>query len=149
MTVDELKKYNGRSGAKAYVAYKNNIYDVTASPFWKEGEHEGVHFAGADLTAQLAGAPHGDEVFKGFPVVGTLEVSEARAEKTDRASTELKEKLKQWYQRYHPHPMTVHFPIALHLFAAAMDLLFLFFSLIYGNLIYQHLSISNKLFIPS
>lgn len=126
MTIDELKNYNGRNGTKAYVAYKNNIYDVTGSPFWEEGEHEGVHFAGADLTAQLAGAPHGDEVFKGFPVVGTLEVSEARAEKTDRASTELKEKLKQWYQRYHPHPMTVHFPIALHLFAAAMDLLFLF-----------------------
>ena len=34
MTMDELKKYDGRNGAKAYVAYKNNIYDVTESPFW-------------------------------------------------------------------------------------------------------------------
>ena len=126
MTIDELKKYNGRNGAKAYVAYRDNIYDVTESPVWKEGEHEGVHFAGEDLTAQLAGAPHGDEVFKGFPVVERLETAEPQTEKTDTPATDLKERLKQWYQRYHPHPMTVHFPIALHLFAAAMDLLFLY-----------------------
>src|SRR5690554_13075 len=126
MTIDELKKYNGRNGTKAYVAYKNKVYDVTGSPFWEEGEHEGVHFAGADLTTQLSGAPHGDEVFKGFPVVGTLEVSEAQTEQTDTAPTDQKEKLKAWYQRHRPHSMTVHFPIALHLFAAAMDLLFLY-----------------------
>ncbi|MDD2451677.1 MAG: 2-oxoacid:acceptor oxidoreductase subunit alpha [Sulfurovum sp.] len=126
MTMDELKKYDGRNGAKAYVAYKNNIYDVTESPFWKEGQHEGVHFAGADLTAQLAGAPHGEEVFKGFPVVEKLEVPEPQSGKTNAASTENKEKLKAWYHRHRPHSMTVHFPIALHLFAAAMDLLFLY-----------------------
>lgn len=126
MTLDELKKYNGRNGAKAYVAYRDNIYDVTESPLWKEGEHEGIHFAGEDLTDQLSGAPHGEEVFKGFPVVERLETPEPQPEKSDAAETDTKERLKVWYRRYHPHPMTVHFPIALHLFAAAMDLLFLY-----------------------
>ncbi|MBD3791031.1 MAG: 2-oxoacid:acceptor oxidoreductase subunit alpha [Campylobacterales bacterium] len=126
MTLDELKQYNGRNGAKAYVAYRNNIYDVTESPFWKEGDHEEVHFAGEDLTSQLSGAPHGEEVFKSFPVVGRLETPEPQSENTDAAATDTKEKLKTWYRNYHPHPMTVHFPIALHLFAAFMDLLFLF-----------------------
>ncbi|MGC9351629.1 MAG: 2-oxoacid:acceptor oxidoreductase family protein, partial [Sulfurovum sp.] len=126
MTIDELKKYDGRDGAKAYIAYNNVVYDVTESPFWKEGEHEGVHFAGEDLTSQLAGAPHGEEVFKGFPVVERLETPEPQTEKSDAEATDTKEQLKVWYRRYHPHPMTVHFPIALHLFAAFMDLLFLF-----------------------
>ncbi|MFT7879864.1 MAG: 2-oxoacid:acceptor oxidoreductase subunit alpha [Sulfurimonas sp.] len=126
MTIDELKAYDGRDGAKAYIAYNNIVYDVTESPFWKEGEHEGVHFAGEDLTAQLSGAPHGEEVFKGFPVVDRLETPESQTEKSDAAATDTKEKLKVWYRHYHPHPMTVHFPIALHLFAAFMDLLFLF-----------------------
>lgn len=126
MTVEELKAYDGRNGAKAYVAYKNNIYDVTESPLWQEGEHEGVHFAGEDLTSQLSGAPHGEEVFKGVPVVDRLEVPESESEENDAVVTDTKEKLKVWYRRYHPHPMTVHFPIALHLFAAFMDLLFLF-----------------------
>jgi uncharacterized membrane protein len=37
----------------------------------------------------------------------------------------LKERLQIWYKKYHPHPMTVHFPIALHLFSAGLDLFFL------------------------
>ncbi|MDM5270925.1 2-oxoacid:acceptor oxidoreductase subunit alpha [Sulfurovum sp. zt1-1] len=126
MTMDELKKYNGRNGAKAYVAYNNVIYDVTESPLWQEGDHEGIHFAGEDLTSQLTGAPHGAEVFEGFTAVDTLEVPESQTNTNSETEISLKYKLKKWYQYYHPHPMTVHFPIALHLFAAAMDLLFLF-----------------------
>ena len=30
----------------------------------------------------------------------------------------------KWYRKYHPHPMLVHFPIALHLFAGGLDLIF-------------------------
>ena len=122
MTVDELKLYDGRNNAKAYVAYKNVVYDVTGSSFWQGGEHEGIHNAGQDLTSALAGAPHGEEVFKRFPVVGTLEGVQPHKEEKP---TTIRKSLGIWYKRFHPHPMLVHFPIALHLFAAGLDLLFL------------------------
>ncbi|MFA5428853.1 MAG: 2-oxoacid:acceptor oxidoreductase subunit alpha [Sulfurimonas sp.] len=134
MTIDELKRYNGQNGAKAYIAYKSVVYDVTNSPFWKNGDHEGEHSAGVDLTSALSNAPHGDEVFKEFAVVGKLEGSEQISSVTQTPKTQehqndshelFKSKLKTWYRKYHPHPAAVHFPIALHLFAAGMDILFL------------------------
>ena len=125
MTIDELKKYNGKNGAKAYIAYKNVVYDVSDSPLWSGGEHEGEHYAGVDLTAQLAYAPHGDEVFEKFRVVATLEEDGKVQETQSHSSEPLKSKLRTWYKKYHPHPAAVHFPIALHLFATGMDVLFL------------------------
>jgi predicted heme/steroid binding protein len=47
------------------------VYDVTTSPLWAEGQHFD-HFAGGDLTDELADAPHGEEVFENFIVVGEL-----------------------------------------------------------------------------
>ncbi len=73
MTIDELKLYNGRDNAKVYIAYKGLVYDVTDSPLWSGGEHQGSHYAGQDLTSELPDAPHGEEVFKRYPVVGKLE----------------------------------------------------------------------------
>ena len=72
-TKEELSRYNGQGGQRAYVAHEGKVYDVTDSPEWEAGEHQGVHQAGMDLTAALEDAPHGDEVMEGFPVVGTLE----------------------------------------------------------------------------
>ncbi|NOR55842.1 MAG: hypothetical protein GQ531_06510 [Sulfurovum sp.] len=40
--------------------------------------------------------------------------------------TQKKNDLKTLYKKYHPHPMLVHFPIALHFFAGALDILFFF-----------------------
>ena len=125
MTIDELKLYDGRNNARAYVAYKNVVYDVTESPFWEGGEHEGIHTAGVDLTSELAGAPHGDEVFKKFPVVGMLQEKEAPEKTETPVDRPFKITLGIWYKKYHPHPMLVHFPIALHIFAAGLDLIFL------------------------
>ncbi len=120
MTLGELKRFDGRNGAKAYVAYKGKVYDVTQSPLWKEGEHEGIHRAGEDLTSMLAAAPHGEEVFKKYEVVASLEEEEPPSSSAEAD----KMKWRVWYRKYHPHPMIVHFPIALHLFAAGLDLLF-------------------------
>ncbi|MBS4068900.1 MAG: hypothetical protein KGZ62_09880 [Sulfurimonas sp.] len=50
MTIDELKRYNGQNGARAYIAYKSVVYDVTNSPFWKNGDHVGEHTAGVNGT---------------------------------------------------------------------------------------------------
>lgn len=131
MTLDELKKHNGQNGAKAYIAYKNVVYDVTDSHLWEDGSHQNMHSAGVDLTPALSNAPHGDEVFEGFPVVGKLEnnnhsdTTKQTKKHHTNSQESFKSKLREWYQVYHPHPIAVHFPIALHLFAAGMDLLFL------------------------
>ena len=69
-TLNELAEYNGKNG-KAYVAYQGKVYDVSNSSLWKGGKHKG-HNAGMDLTWQISKAPHGSEILKDFPVVGTL-----------------------------------------------------------------------------
>lgn len=71
-TLDELSKYDGTNGAKAYVACNGTVYDVTDLPQWKKGSHEG-HAAGTDLTDVISQAPHGDSILKNLPVVGTLQ----------------------------------------------------------------------------
>jgi predicted heme/steroid binding protein/uncharacterized membrane protein len=124
MRPEELRRNDGREGRPAYIAYKGLIYDVTGNPNWEEGEHMGRLQAGRDLTPFLKEAPHGEEVFESLPVVGELE--SRTEESTPPAQAAKHSDLKTWYRKYHPHPMTVHFPIALHFFAAGMDLFFLF-----------------------
>ena len=115
MTLEKLQQYNGQNGRKAYVAYKGKIYDVTGNRFWKNGIHKRIHKAGLDLTEAMENAPHAEEVFSGFSIVGTLKESHPS-----------KNYWVEWYRKYHPHPMLVHFPIALHLFSGGLDLLFFF-----------------------
>ena len=71
-TERELRKYDGSRKNPVYIAYNGLVYDVTASPHWHTGEHRNLHFAGQDLTSELPDAPHGDLVFRNFPVVGIL-----------------------------------------------------------------------------
>lgn len=71
LTADELASFDGKGGRPAYVAYEGIVYDVTESGMWDEGEHEGVHFAGSDLTEAHADAPH-DVYVTDFPEVGRL-----------------------------------------------------------------------------
>lgn len=70
-TLDELSKYNGQNGNKAYIAYKGMVYDVTDVPEWKNGTHHGLK-AGTDLTAALNKAPHGNSVLEGLTIVGKI-----------------------------------------------------------------------------
>lgn len=71
-TAEELAKYNGKDGEKCYVAYNGKVYDVTGSMLWEEGDHQGMHDGGIDLTEDFEDAPHDDDVMEDFPVVGTL-----------------------------------------------------------------------------
>lgn len=71
MTLAELAAFNGRSGQPAYVAYNGVIYDVTESAMWGDGDHEGMHQAGTDMTAEHDDAPH-DVYVTDFPEVGKL-----------------------------------------------------------------------------
>lgn len=122
MTRDELKKFDGKENRPAYIAYKNKIYDVTDSKMWKSGSHMNRHFAGEDLTDQMSVAPHADDVMSRIKVVDSLE-----EEVLNDPGLEKLEKLRELYRKFHPHPVMIHYPIALFLFTALMQIIFLSF----------------------
>ena len=68
----ELRRYNGEKGMPVYIAYRGLVYDVSASRLWRTGMHQQLHYAGLDLTRSLRKAPHAEEVFRRWPVVGQL-----------------------------------------------------------------------------
>lgn len=76
----ELKEYtnsqlalrNGQDRDEIWCAYNGLIYDVTISRLWKNGKHY-EHWAGQDLTKELADAPHNENVFDKFEIVGKLQ----------------------------------------------------------------------------
>ena len=67
----QLALHNGQDKETIYVAYKGLIYDVTNSRLWRNGKHY-EHWAGQDLTKELADAPHSEKVFEKFEVVAKL-----------------------------------------------------------------------------
>lgn len=71
-TAEELAAFDGREGRSAYVGFKGVVYDVSDSPMWTEGDHEGMHQAGIDLSDEHDDAPH-DEFVVDFPEMGRLD----------------------------------------------------------------------------
>ncbi|ATU07487.1 cytochrome b5 domain-containing protein [Methanohalophilus portucalensis] len=69
-TPDGLAKYNGKDRDEIYVAYKGNVYDVTNSELWMAGDHQGMHEGGIDLTEEMEEAPHEEDVFNEFEIIG-------------------------------------------------------------------------------
>jgi len=118
---DEVKKFDGKNGNRAYIIYKNKIYDVTDSKFWKNGIHMSRHKAGENLTDFISMAPHGDDVLErdNIKFVDVLE-PESINDKEDK-----KELLRKLYSKLHPHPIFVHFPMGIFYFGALMQLLYL------------------------
>lgn len=70
-TKNQLALRNGQDKPQIWVAYQGLIYEVTESRLWQNGKHY-EHWAGQDLTEELAGAPHTDTVFSRLKVIGTL-----------------------------------------------------------------------------
>lgn len=70
-TKAQLALRNGQDKPEIWVAYKGLIYDVGASRLWQNGKHY-EHWAGQDLTDELAEAPHTESVFERFRVIGKL-----------------------------------------------------------------------------
>ena len=68
----KLSLNNGQDNDLIWVAYQGRVYDVTDSRLWRNGKHY-EHWAGQDLTEELADAPHGIAVFDKFECVGVLE----------------------------------------------------------------------------
>ncbi len=70
-TKSQLALRNGQDKDEIWVAYKGKIYDVSRSKLWRKGMHY-EHWAGQDLTHELADAPHTEYVFDKFEVIGLL-----------------------------------------------------------------------------
>ncbi|MDX9822077.1 MAG: cytochrome b5 domain-containing protein [Syntrophales bacterium] len=105
---ETIRQFDGKEGRPVYVVHEGRVFDVTGSKLWKTGLHMNRHAAGRDLTADLEAAPHGAEMLDRYPQVGTLR-NEADVA-VPRAVEALLERFP--FLRRHPHPMTVHFPIA-------------------------------------
>lgn len=126
LSPEELALKDGKEGRPVYIAYEGKIYDVSASKLWKTGSHMRRHPSGKDLTTELSAAPHGPEVFERYPMVGTIKKSVSEVEEKTFLEPLF---LKIPFLRRHPHPMTVHFPIAFMLSSVFFTLL----TLITGN----------------
>lgn len=70
-TPRQLALRNGQDRPEVWCAYRGIIYDLTTSRLWREGKHY-QHWAGQDLTHELADAPHDQRVFGRFTPVGKL-----------------------------------------------------------------------------
>jgi predicted heme/steroid binding protein len=71
-TKKELAQFNGKNGARAFIACNGKVYDVTESFLWRNGHHQVLHKAGEDLTEALKEAPHGEDLLEKFLTIGTL-----------------------------------------------------------------------------
>jgi len=126
-TLEELAKYDGKDGRPAYIAADGKVYDVTGSKLWKLGRHMNRHGAGLDLSVDLGQAPHGMDRLERYPQVGVLHET-CTAERKPGDEIELPWLLrKNPFLRRHPHPMTVHFPIAFATGAVLFTALYLLF----------------------
>ena len=70
-TKSQLAIRNGQDKPEIWVAFEGRIYDVSASKLWRKGKHY-EHWAGQDLTDELKDAPHSQQVFEKFTVIGLL-----------------------------------------------------------------------------
>ena len=106
----ELREFDGKEGKPAYVAQNGKVYDVSDSKRWKGGLHMNRHHAGNNLTTDIQAAPHDPSVLERYPQVGTLKEEAQTDQQLPPALSRLLEKVP--FFRRHPHPMTIHFPIA-------------------------------------
>jgi predicted heme/steroid binding protein/uncharacterized membrane protein len=123
-TREELATFNGENGQPVYIAYEGKVYDLSESKLWKTGSHMQRHQAGTDLTEDIGAAPHGIEVFEKFRQVGILKPAK------DPMDEHVPDFLLAVFRkipmlRRHPHPMTVHFPIAFMMLFPVLNILYL------------------------
>lgn len=71
LTINQLSKYDGKSGNPAYVAVNGVIYDVTDNAAWAAATHFGLT-AGKDLTNEFASCHAGQTILNKLKAVGKL-----------------------------------------------------------------------------
>jgi predicted heme/steroid binding protein/uncharacterized membrane protein len=119
----EIEQFKGEDGKPAYIAHKGKVYDVTGSKLWKGGVHMNRHHAGRDLTTDIQAAPHDPSVLERYPQVGTLKEGGISERELPKALSLLLAKAP--FLRRHPHPMTIHFPIAFTFATFIFNVLYL------------------------
>lgn len=125
-TSEELQTFNGKDGNPVYIAFQGKVYDVSKSPLWSKGLHMNRHPSGKDLSGEISAAPHGPEVFERYPQVGVLK--KGPPEELKHLPPILQNLLQRYpMARRHPHPMIVHFPIALLMASSLFLILHLLF----------------------
>jgi predicted heme/steroid binding protein/uncharacterized membrane protein len=125
-TAEELTSFNGKEGRPVFIAFQGKVYDVTKSPLWAKGLHMNRHPSGKDLAGEISAAPHGTEVLERYPQVGVLK--KGAPEELKHLPPMLQNLLQTFPSaRRHPHPMAVHFPIALLMASSLFALLYLIF----------------------
>jgi predicted heme/steroid binding protein/uncharacterized membrane protein len=125
-TSEELSSFNGKDSRPVYIALQGKVYDVSQSPLWSKGLHMNRHPAGKDLAGEISAAPHGTEVLERYPQVGDLK--RGAPEELKHLPPGLQNLLQKFpMARRHPHPMVVHFPIALLMASSLLVLLYLIF----------------------
>ena len=120
--LEDLAKFDGKEGRPIYVALHGKVIDVSESKLWKDGLHMKRHHAGNDLSTDIKAAPHTAEMLDRFPQVGIL--------KKTTVEVKMPQFLEALIKRFpmlrrHPHPMTVHFPIAFMMAAPIFMILYL------------------------
>lgn len=131
-----IAQYDGREEKPVYIVYQGRIYDVSTSELWRDGFHMKRHRAGRDLTDFLSAAPHGEEVFSRYPMVGILK------EREGHDALPLPAPLSRLLDRFpilrrHPHPVAVHFPVVFFLSVLVCDVL----SLLTGRTVFHDTSL--------
>jgi predicted heme/steroid binding protein/uncharacterized membrane protein len=125
-TPEELSSFNGKDSRPVYIALQGKVHDVSQSPLWSKGLHMNRHPAGKDLAGEISAAPHGTEVLERYPQVGVLK--KGAPEELKHLPPGLQNLLQKFPTgRRHPHPMIVHFPIALLMASSLLVLLHLIF----------------------
>ena len=128
MIPEQLVTFDGKDGKPIYIAFEGKIYDVSKSFLWPKGLHMKRHSSGKDLTAEISAAPHGPEVLERYPQVGVLQ--KGTPEELKHLPPVLQKLIEKYPMlRRHPHPVIVHFPIAL----LAACSLFVFLHLLFQN----------------
>lgn len=144
--IEEVAAFDGKEGRPVYVVHQGKVYDLSASKLWKGGLHMRRHHAGGDLTVDISAAPHGSEVLERFPVVGRIREPEGPSRPMHEGLAWL---LKRFpLLRRHPHPMTVHFPIAFFLATTAFTLLSLLTGVDSLEVTAFHCMAAGLLFMP-
>jgi predicted heme/steroid binding protein/uncharacterized membrane protein len=125
-TAEELTSFNGKDGRPVLIAFQGKVFDVTKSPLWAKGLHMNRHPSGKDLAKEISAAPHGTEVFERYSQVGVLK--KGTPDELKHLPAMLQNLLQKFpMARRHPHPMVVHFPIALLMVSSFFVLLYLIF----------------------
>ncbi len=130
---EALEKGTGSDGERALVAVDGKVFDVSGSALWKGGKHMNSHEAGRDLSREIMASPHGTGVLGRVPQVGDLEASSVE---TGAVKPSIAKPVPVWAAAIlskHPHPVSVHFPIALSVAGAVFTAI----GLVLGNAVME------------